>query len=123
MNKSSEDYLEAILVLEGATTGARITDIAEYLKVSKPSVNRAMKVLAEKGYVTHETYGKITLTEKGKSYASMVYSRHTTLVAFLRDILNVSEAVSENDACLIEHDVSSETMEKIRIYLEMHKGK
>lgn len=121
MNKSGEDYLEAILNLEDGASGARITDIAEHLKVSKPSVNRAMKVLGEKGYVNHETYGKITLTERGRSYASMVYSRHTTLVDFLRNILNVSEEVAMRDACLIEHDVSSETMEKIRSYLETHR--
>lgn len=121
MNKSGEDYLEAILNLEDNNGGARITDIAEHLQVSKPSVNRAMKVLVEKGYVNHETYGKITLTERGRAYASMVYSRHTTLVEFLIDILNVSKDVAMHDACLIEHDVSSETMEKIRSYLESHR--
>jgi len=121
MNKSGEDYLEAILNLEDKNGGARITDIAEHLKVSKPSVNRAMKVLAEKGYVNHETYGKIILTESGKSYASMIYSRHKTLVDFLSNILNVSADVAVHDACLMEHDVSSETMEKIRSYLETHR--
>lgn len=123
MNKSGEDYLEAILNIETEDSGARITDIAEYLNVSKPSVNRAMKVLSEKGYVNHETYGRITLTEKGRAYASMVYKRHTVLVRFLKEILNVSEDVSERDACLIEHDVSSETMEKIASYLESHTKK
>lgn len=121
MNKSGEDYLEAILNLEDKDGDSRITDIAEHLKVSKPSVNRAMKVLGEKGYVNHETYGKITLTERGRSYATMVYSRHKTLVSFLIDILNVSADVAVHDACLIEHDVSSETMEKIRSYLETHR--
>ena len=50
----------------------------------------------------------------------MVYKRHTTLVRFLREVLNVSEEASRRDACLIEHDVSSETMEKIASYLEGH---
>ncbi len=120
MNKSGEDYLEAVLNIENEKGVVRTTDIAEKLKVSKPSVNRAMKVLSAEGYINHETYGKISLTEKGKIHASMVYKRHTTLVRFLRDILNVSEEVSEKDACLIEHDVSSETMEKIASYLDGH---
>lgn len=122
MNKSGEDYLEAVLNIENEKGVVRTTDIAAKLNVSKPSVNRAMKVLSAEGYINHETYGKITLTEKGKVYASMVYKRHTTLVRFLRDILNVSEEVSNRDACLIEHDVSSETMEKIASYLEGHLG-
>ncbi len=122
MNKSGEDYLEAVLNIESEKGVVRTTDIASRLNVSKPSVNRAMKVLSAEGYINHETYGKITLTEKGKVYASMVYKRHKTLVRFLRDILNVSEDVSKRDACLIEHDVSSETMEKISSYLEGHLG-
>jgi Mn-dependent DtxR family transcriptional regulator len=79
-----------------------------------------MKVLSVEGYINHETYGKISLTEKGKIHASMVYKRHTTLVRFLREILDVSDEVSSRDACLIEHDVSSETMEKIAGYLDGH---
>lgn len=122
MNKSGEDYLEAVLNIESENGVVRTTDIAARLNVSKPSVNIAMNVLSAEGYINHETYGKITLTEKGKVHASMVYKRHTTLVRFLRDILNVSEEVSKRDACLIEHDVSSETMEKIASYLEGHLG-
>ncbi len=120
MNKSGEDYLEAVLNIESEKGIVRTTDIAERLNVSKPSVNRAMKVLNAEGYINHETYGKISLTEKGKIHASMVYKRHTTLVRFLREVLNVSEEASNRDACLIEHDVSSETMEKIASYLEGH---
>ena len=47
MQKSGEDYLEAILVLEikHETEKVRSTDIARHLGVSKPSVSRAMSVL------------------------------------------------------------------------------
>ena len=45
MRESGEDYLEAILALEEDHKSVRLTDVALRLKVTKPSVNRAMKIL------------------------------------------------------------------------------
>ncbi len=117
MQKSGEDYLEAVLALNEANQKVRTTDVAARLGVSKPSVNRAMKVLANDGYIHQETYGDIHLTEKGRLKASQVYFRHKTLTSFLIEVLGVDAVVAEKDACLIEHDISSETMEKLASYL------
>ncbi|HAP56314.1 MAG: metal-dependent transcriptional regulator [Sphaerochaeta sp.] len=121
MQKSGEDYLEAILALNQEHEKVRTTDVALRLGVSKPSVNRAMKVLASEGYVNQETYGDIHLTEKGRLKASQVYFRHKTLTSFLRDVLRVDPVIAEQDACLIEHDISSETMEKLASFLRSYQ--
>ena len=121
MQKSGEDYLEAILALSQEHEKVRTTDVALRLGVSKPSVNRAMKVLAAEGYVNQETYGDIHLTEKGRLKASQVYFRHKTLTSFLRDVLRVDAVIAEQDACLIEHDISSETMEKLASFLRSYQ--
>ncbi|MDX9824620.1 MAG: metal-dependent transcriptional regulator [Sphaerochaeta sp.] len=121
MQKSGEDYLEAILALNQEHEKVRTTDVALRLGVSKPSVNRAMKVLASEGYVNQETYGDIHLTEKGRLKASQVYFRHKTLTSFLRDVLRVDAVIAEQDACLIEHDISSETMEKLASFLRSYQ--
>jgi len=121
MQKSGEDYLEAILALSQEHEKVRTTDVALRLGVSKPSVNRAMKVLAAEGYVNQETYGDIHLTEKGRLKASQVYFRHKTLTSFLRDVLRVDPVIAEQDACLIEHDISSETMEKLASFLRSYQ--
>ena len=39
MTSSLEDYLEAVFVLSNQKDNVRVTDIAEFLGVSKPSVN------------------------------------------------------------------------------------
>ncbi len=121
MHKSGEDYLEAVLALSQEHEKVRTTDVALRLGVSKPSVNRAMKVLASEGYVNQETYGDIHLTEKGRLKASQVYFRHKTLTSFLRDVLRVDAVIAEQDACLIEHDISSETMEKLASFLRSYQ--
>ncbi len=113
MQKSGEDYLEAVLAIEEQGGKVRITDVALRLGVTKPSVSRAMKVLQADGYIHQETYGDISLTQKGRVKASQVYTRHKTLTSFLADVLGVSPDVAEQDACLIEHDISAETMERL----------
>ncbi|MFA6844655.1 MAG: metal-dependent transcriptional regulator [Sphaerochaetaceae bacterium] len=118
MRKSGEDYLEAVLAIEEEKTVVRITDVANRLGVSKPSVSRAMKNLMEGGYIDQPSYGDISLTAKGRTIASQVYFRHKTLTLFLNEVLGVDKDVATHDACLIEHDISSETLEKLAAFLQ-----
>lgn len=112
LGESLEDYLETIVIL--AQKGkVRSIDVAKLMDVSKPSVNKAMNVLKEKGFITQEAYGDIRLTQTGKEMADMIFNRHTTIRSFLSDVLNVSKENAEKDACKIEHIISEETFEKI----------
>lgn len=118
MTASLEDYLEAVLVLSQSNSEVRLTDIAAMLNVSKPSANRAVNTLTQNGFLSHETYGAITLTPEGETYAASVLHRHKLLKHFLNDTLGVSEKTAEEDACKMEHVMSAETIEKLYDYLE-----
>ena len=63
-----------------------------------------------------EPYGNIELTEKGTRVAALVLGRHVVLKAFLLK-LGVSERTAEKDACLMEHILSAETMERVQEFL------
>ena len=116
---SSQDYLEAILALSPqAHVGVRSVDIAEALGVSRASVSRAMGELREAGYIRHERYGRITLTESGRAVAQAVMGRHQVLKRFLINVLGIDEATAEADACRMEHVVSAATMESLIAHLE-----
>ncbi len=118
LSSSIEDYLETILLLSEKDGAVRVTDIAEKLDIAKPSVTAAVNTLKEKGFVTQERYGRVYLTPVGREHALRVKRRHKTLRNFLIEILGVSEETAEKDACLMEHAVSSETMEKLMLFLE-----
>ncbi len=118
MTASLEDYLEAVFVLAQEKDTVRLTDIASNLGVSKPSANRAVNTLTQNGYLKHETYGAITLTPEGETYAASVLHRHKLLKHFLVSTLGVSENIAEEDACKMEHVMSAETIEKLYDYLE-----
>ncbi|QQO07481.1 metal-dependent transcriptional regulator [Breznakiella homolactica] len=120
MTQSLEDYLEMVSFLadEGEV---RVTDIAARLSVSKPSVLTALKVLEERGFLEHERYRGVTLTEKGVTQAAEIRERHTFLTQFLRDVLGVSPAVAEEDACKMEHILSEETLKKMKAMASSRK--
>ena len=77
--ESSEDYLEAMLMMKEQHGYIRSIDIAVELGVTKPSVSYATKRLRENGYITMDKEGLITLTDKGMEVATRIYERHKTL--------------------------------------------
>jgi DtxR family Mn-dependent transcriptional regulator len=119
MTQSLEDYLEMVSFLsdEGEV---RVTDIASRLKVSKPSVLTALKILEEQGLLEHERYRTVSLTKKGALQAAEIRGRHDFLTAFLRDIVGVDADTAEQDACKMEHILSEETLKKMKL---LAKGK
>ncbi|MBR6103074.1 MAG: metal-dependent transcriptional regulator [Ruminococcus sp.] len=121
LRESGEDYLETILILHDRTGYVRSIDVANELGYSKPSISRAMGILRENGFITVERDGQILLTETGRQKASEVYERHLLLTKFFHEILGVGMENAENDACHIEHDISVETFEKLRKFVDAHK--
>ncbi|MCK4421623.1 metal-dependent transcriptional regulator [candidate division WOR-3 bacterium] len=117
LTQSLEDYLEAILLLKKERDVVRVKDIGDKLGVRAASVVGAIESLEEKGFVEHERYGYVYLTESGKKRAEAVYKRHKSLFKFLTEILGVSHEVAERDACNIEHQLSKETFSKLLDFL------
>ena len=112
IHKSAEDYLEMILMLSEEKGYVRSVDIATGLSVSKPSVSVAMKHLREDGYITMDKDNYIALTEAGMAIARRIYDRHKALTEILIRI-GVDPATAQEDACKVEHDISTETYDAI----------
>lgn len=119
IHKSSEDYLETILMLKERNGMVRSIDIANELNYSKASVSIAMKKLRENNYIEVDQDGFITLTPAGNQIASNIYNRHLLLTQFFIQI-GVSPDTAERDACRIEHDLSQETFEKLLVHARSH---
>ena len=115
--KAIEDYLEAILIIQNKKEPVQSVKIAALLKVSKPAVAKAMKELLELEYIVKAYYGLISLTESGLAIAKKTYKKHKLIKKFLLNI-GVSEKTAEHDCCLIEHDISNETIKKIELFLK-----
>ena len=116
LTKSLEDYLEAILILEKGHDEVRVTDIANFLDISKPSVNKAVKILKDEKLIDFEKYGKIKLTAQGTKIAKDIFFRHQTLKKFLMNDLGIDKETAESEACAIEHVISKESLYKLIEY-------
>ena len=119
-NKSSEDYLETILILSKKLPVVRSIDIAVELNFSKPSVSVAMKNLRLNGYITMDSDGFICLTESGAKIAETIYERHTFISNWLIQ-LGVNEEQALDDACRIEHVISAESFTAIKNHVKQHQ--
>jgi len=117
IQKSAENYLETILMLQLANGSVRSIDVANELNFSKPSVSVAMKRLRESGYIVVDEDGHITLTESGDEIARAMYERHMIISKLLMH-MGVSEEIAVEDACKIEHEISDEAFAKMREYCE-----
>jgi len=108
-----ENYLEAIGQLGKKDEVVRVKNIARQLNVKMPSVTEALKALAKDGLIRHEKYGYVELTQKGNRIAKEIYSRHQTLFKFLNQILRIDPRAAEEDACKMEHTISSIALKKL----------
>ena len=116
IHEFGEDYLEAILMIKERNGNVRSIDVAHELSFSKPSVSVAMKNLKANNYITVDENGYINLTETGQEIADKIYERHTFLTNWLTSI-GVDPEVAAEDACKMEHAISSESFTAIKKFI------
>jgi len=115
-------YLETILVLGNRKPYVRSVDIAGELDYKKSSVSVAMRNLRENGYIDIDDAGYISLTEKGKEIAEAMYERHTVISDWLMR-LGVDRDTAIADACKIEHVISKESFDAIKMHVQGKCGR
>lgn len=113
-----EDYLEAIAVLEENKKVVRVKDIAKRLGVKMPSVTSMLKSLSSRDLIHYEKYEYVELTDKGADIGEKMRRKHRALCAFLTDILNVDFKTADEEACQMEHALSSSTLDKLTDFME-----
>ena len=86
LTMAGEDYLETIYRImqeNPSEAGVKSVDVADQLAVSKASVNKALAVLKDNGYVEQNRYGRVLLTSIGEEYASHIWRCHRMIRSFL----------------------------------------
>ncbi len=116
IRESAENYLETILMLGEKLPVVRSVDIATELNFKKSSISVAMKHLREDGYITVTEQGYIYLTAKGREIAETMYERHKLISSWLVS-LGVDEKTATEDACKLEHHISSESFEALKRHI------
>lgn len=114
--------MEAIAELIEVNGFCRVTDLAEYFDVSHVTVNRAVARFQRAGLVTTEPYAPIELTKQGAQLAESSRQRHAIVYEFLL-ALGVNEKAAATDTEGIEHHVSAETLQRMKLFAKQAKSK
>lgn len=109
---SMEDYIEQIYILIESKGYARVSDIAECLKVHPSSVTKMVQKLDKDQYLEYEKYRGLILTAKGKKTGKRLVYRHELLEQFL-EIIGVEESLIYQDVEGIEHHLSWDSIDRI----------
>ncbi len=115
LTETTEDYVELIADLIQARHEARLSDLADRMGVSPPTVSKILARLKEEGYIEMQPYRSIFLTKKGEALAKKCKERHQIILEFLIK-LGVSEKTAEYDAEGIEHHISEETLKIMKAF-------
>lgn len=118
LSHSLEEYLKTMYLLEHSEKQIRVTDIATKLNCSKPSVNRALKLLKENHLIEYEAYGDILLTPLGQKEAKQILRKYDILKLFLTEVLEVDESIANQEAVSMKHAISKETVQKLEQYVD-----
>ncbi|WP_041275585.1 metal-dependent transcriptional regulator [Desulforamulus ruminis] len=111
LTPSLEDYLEEIYRLNQSGEAVRVTDIAACLRVSLPSVTRALQKLNENEYILYRRYKDVVLTDKGKQLGHFLVERNRIIREFLHLIGSKCDVAAEAEA--MEHYLSLPTLSSI----------
>ena len=118
LTASQEDYLEAIWALIWKEGVARVSDIADRLGVSMPSVSGALKTLAKAQLVEYAPHKYVTLSDRGMELAGRISARHGMLRKFLTDLLGVKPELADRNACRIEHVVDEAVSRRLSHFVK-----
>ena len=111
-----EQYIETIDDIQKVKGYAKVKDVAQALDLGLPTVTEMFQKLGTAGLINYEKYSGVTLTEEGQAMADSLAEKHETLKEFLT-ILGVPDDVADGDACVMEHNVSTETLDRLTSFI------
>jgi DtxR family Mn-dependent transcriptional regulator len=117
ISKALEEYIKTMYVLKKQNGNIRVTDIANKMQCTKPSVNKALNNLKEEKLINYETYGTIELTEEGENLAKKILEAYDIVYLFLKEVLNLNDENAQSEAEKIKSTITDETINKLAKYV------
>jgi len=117
LTPTRENYLRALYQLSRGGSGVRLTDLANLQGVRLPTARHAVDCLRDAGLAEQESYGLITLTDSGRAMGRAICERFDLTRKFLIEVLGVSEGVAVREACIMEHHLDDNTLDRLAAFV------
>lgn len=117
ITKASEEYLKIMYILKRKNGYIRVTDIANKMNCTKPSVNKALNNLKENNMINYKSYGPIELTKEGENLAKKIIETYDIVYLFLKDVLGLDSKDAVKEAEKIKLVIDDNTINKLAKYV------
>lgn len=107
-------YLAAIKELSETTDSLHCVHIARHLGVSRPSVSKMLRCLANSGLVYEDYYNSVLLTPEGKAVVDEIFSPFNDIYTFFHSWLKIPHDEAHEQALRFISDFPKETCERLR---------
>jgi len=114
-----EDWLELMFFkkMEGHES-IRVDDLSNALDISDADTNELVDELNKEGYLEiDKRTNNIQLTKTGEDAACRIARKHKILECFFTEMLGLSPERASEEACVIEHEITEETANRLSGYL------
>ncbi|MEM3088638.1 MAG: metal-dependent transcriptional regulator [Candidatus Bathyarchaeia archaeon] len=108
-----EEYLENIYKLQERNGSARTKELAARMQVSLGTITNTVEILESRGFIRHEPYKGVKLTEEGRRIALNVVRRHRLAERLITDVLRVGWDKAHEAACKLEHGLDDEIIKPL----------
>lgn len=114
----AEDYLKAVWnAQEWATDPLTLKRLAQRLGVTPGTASEGVRRLAAVGLLDHERYGRVRLTQAGRSAALSVVRRHRLVETLLVQTFGYGWDEVHDEAEVLEHAISEKLLGRIDEHL------
>ncbi len=117
ISKSLEEYLKTMYILKKQNGDIRVTDIANKMNCSKPSVNKAINNLKDNNLINYESYGTIELTLEGENLAKKILEAYDIGYVFFKDVLELPEENAKCEAEKLKSVLEDNTLNNLARYV------
>lgn len=109
-----QDYLKVVWsAREWSDRPVTTKMLATRLGVGASTVSETVRRLADAGLLTHEPYGAVELTDRGRAHALVMVRRHRLVETFLVEVLGYGWDEVHDEAEVLEHAVSDLFVERL----------
>ncbi len=118
-----EDLLETILLIQQEGKIPTQERILSHLSQPEASISTALEQCMHQELIVSRGSSGYHLTPAGRRAAEMIARKHAVLECFLKETLGLEAEAASREACLLEHDISEETVEALDSFMQTKGGR
>lgn len=107
-------YLAAIRELSQTNDSLRCVHIARHLGVSRPSVSKMLRCLANSGLVYEDYYNSVVLTPEGRAAADEIFSSFSEIYTFFHSFLKLNHEEAHEQALRFISEFPRDTCDRLK---------